>query len=183
WGTTPRRLRMRGPSASGSMSRTRSVPSVTGETQPIMRMVELFPAPLGPRNPNASPRPTSKSTASTAVNDPNRLVSPRAKMSASSGATAPDTTRALLGGQRHAHANAGEARLDGGVVGLHDAALELLEVVAGPLEVDLTRDVGQGGQDDHMVVAHLDEATVPGRRPPLAVGPLESDRGHVARPQ
>ena len=73
---------MRGPSAAGSMPSTRSTPSVTGETQPIMRMVELLPAPLGPRKPKASPRRTSKSTASTAVNDPKRLVSPRAWMSA-----------------------------------------------------------------------------------------------------
>ena len=34
----------------------RSVPPVGGETQPIMRMVEDLPAPLGPRKPNASPR-------------------------------------------------------------------------------------------------------------------------------
>src|SRR5437660_5064754 len=74
WGTTPRRLRMRGPSVAGSMSRTRSVPSVTGETQPIMRMVEVFPAPLGPRNPKASPRPTEKSMLSTAPYEPKRLV-------------------------------------------------------------------------------------------------------------
>ena len=39
----------------GSMPSTRSVPSVTGETQPIMRIVLVLPAPLGPRNPNASP--------------------------------------------------------------------------------------------------------------------------------
>ena len=29
---------------------------MTGETQPIMRMVEVFPAPFGPRKPKASPR-------------------------------------------------------------------------------------------------------------------------------
>ena len=28
-----------------------NVPSVTGETQPIMRIVEVFPAPFGPRKP------------------------------------------------------------------------------------------------------------------------------------
>ena len=31
------------------------MPAVTGETQPIMRMVEVLPAPLGPRKPKASP--------------------------------------------------------------------------------------------------------------------------------
>ena len=29
---------------------------MTGETQPIIRIVEDLPAPFGPRNPNASPR-------------------------------------------------------------------------------------------------------------------------------
>ena len=29
--------------------------SVTGDTHPIMRIVEVLPAPFGPRNPNASP--------------------------------------------------------------------------------------------------------------------------------
>ena len=52
-----------------------------GETQPIIRIVEVLPAPLGPRKPNDSPRATSKSMASTAVKSPNRLVSPRAWMS------------------------------------------------------------------------------------------------------
>jgi hypothetical protein len=54
------------------------VPSVTGETQPIIRIVEVLPAPFGPRNPNDSPGATSKSIASTAVKSPNFLVRPRA---------------------------------------------------------------------------------------------------------
>src|SRR3954471_2419803 len=58
-----------------------SVQLVTRGTQPIIRIVEVFPAPLGPRNPNDSPAATSKSTASTATNSPNLLVSPRAWMS------------------------------------------------------------------------------------------------------
>ena len=47
-----------------------------GETQPTMRMVDDFPAPLGPRKPKASPVRTSKSIPSTAVKSPNRLVRP-----------------------------------------------------------------------------------------------------------
>jgi len=43
----------------------------------IIRMVEVLPAPFGPRNPNDSPRSMSKSTPSTAMNSPNRLVRPR----------------------------------------------------------------------------------------------------------
>ena len=39
---------MRGPSRRGSSPRISSTPSVGGDTQPIMRMVELLPAPLGP---------------------------------------------------------------------------------------------------------------------------------------
>ena len=38
------------------MPRTVSVPSVIGETQPIIRIVEVLPAPFGPRKPKASPR-------------------------------------------------------------------------------------------------------------------------------
>src|SRR4051812_29032408 len=64
---------------------TVSVPLVIGETQPIIRIVEVLPAPFGPRNPNDSPRATSKSMASTAVKPPNRLVRPRAWMSEGSG--------------------------------------------------------------------------------------------------
>src|SRR5262249_54152790 len=69
----------------GSMPRMRSVPPLGGDTQPIIRIVELLPAPFGPRNPNASPRATSKSIPSTAVNPPKRLVSPRATMYGPSG--------------------------------------------------------------------------------------------------
>src|SRR5437773_684146 len=63
------------------MPMTRSTPSLIGETQPIIRIVEVLPAPLGPRNPNDSPGATSKSIASTATNSPKRLVRPRAWMS------------------------------------------------------------------------------------------------------
>jgi hypothetical protein len=56
----------------------RSVPAVTGETHATIRIVDVLPAPLGPRNPKLSPGATSKSIASTAVNSPNRFVSPRA---------------------------------------------------------------------------------------------------------
>src|ERR1700744_6142877 len=58
-------------------------PDVGGETQPSMRMVEDFPAPFGPRKPNASPRKRSKSIPSTAVKLPNRFVRPRARTSTS----------------------------------------------------------------------------------------------------
>ena len=43
------------------MPSTDSVPAVSGETEPIIFIVELLPAPFGPRNPNASPSWTSKS--------------------------------------------------------------------------------------------------------------------------
>jgi hypothetical protein len=36
----------------------------------IIRMVVVFPAPLGPRKPKSSPRDTSSVTSSTAVNEP-----------------------------------------------------------------------------------------------------------------
>ncbi len=84
-GTTPSRRRIAGPSVAGSRPRTRRWPAVGGDTAPIMRMVELLPAPLGPRNPNASPLPTRTSIPSTAVNAPNRLTSPRASMTSDTG--------------------------------------------------------------------------------------------------
>src|SRR3977135_160777 len=49
-----------------------------------MRIVDVLPAPFGPRKPKASPRDTSKSTPSTAVNSPKRLVRPRAEISGES---------------------------------------------------------------------------------------------------
>src|SRR5258706_5092456 len=54
-GTTQRRPRIDGPAGAGSLPRMRSRPAVTGETHAIIRIVELLPAPLGPRKPNASP--------------------------------------------------------------------------------------------------------------------------------
>ena len=72
---------MAGPSWPGSMPSTDRSPPVTGETQAIMRIVVVLPAPLGPRNPNTSPRCTSKSTPSTATYPPKRLVRPRAEIS------------------------------------------------------------------------------------------------------
>src|SRR5438309_19663 len=73
---------MVGPALSGSIPRMDSSPAERGETQEIIRMVELLPAPLGPRNPNASPGWTSKLTPATASNDPNLLTRSRALMSA-----------------------------------------------------------------------------------------------------
>src|SRR5215204_4966781 len=56
------------------MPNTRSSPAVTGDVQPIIRIVDDLPAPFGPRKPNASPWWTSTSMPSTAVNSPNRLT-------------------------------------------------------------------------------------------------------------
>jgi hypothetical protein len=47
-----------------------------------MRIVDDFPAPLGPRKPNTSPRATATSMPRTASNVPKRLRSPRAETSA-----------------------------------------------------------------------------------------------------
>ena len=74
---------------------------MTGDTQAIIRIVLVLPAPLGPRKPKLSPGATSKSMASTAVKTPNRLVSPRAWMSGgarSARASVPDGTQRLRPG-------------------------------------------------------------------------------------
>ncbi len=76
------------PSVAGSMPSTRSSPSETGEMQPIIRIVEVLPAPLGPRNPNASPCSTRKSMASTATKSPKRFVRRRPSMSGAGGTSA-----------------------------------------------------------------------------------------------
>ena len=60
----------------------RRCPAVGGDTAATIFIVEDLPAPLGPRNPNASPARTSTSMPSTATSSPNRLVSPRASSSA-----------------------------------------------------------------------------------------------------
>src|SRR2546423_11064490 len=92
-GTTPRRARMSAPCVTGSRPRIRSVPLDGGDTHPIMRMVDVLPAPFGPRKPNASPCWTSKSTPSTATSSSKRLTRPRACTSA--GCAAASTTRNL----------------------------------------------------------------------------------------
>src|SRR5215204_2134037 len=68
------------PSTAGSRPSTRSVPPVTGETALIIRIVDVFPAPFGPRKPKVSPRSTTKSIPSTAVNSPKRFVRPVASI-------------------------------------------------------------------------------------------------------
>src|ERR1700679_1251546 len=69
---------MREPSFDGSIPSTRSVPSLSGLMQEIIRMVDVLPAPFGPRKPKDSPLAIVKSTPSTATKSPKRLRSPRA---------------------------------------------------------------------------------------------------------
>ena len=82
-GTTPSRALIALACVRGSMPNTRSSPSVTGDAHPIIRIVDVLPAPLGPRKPNASPARTSKSMPSTAVKAANRFVRRRARTSGS----------------------------------------------------------------------------------------------------
>src|SRR5437763_9842031 len=115
-GTTPRRARMRCPSFIGSSPRMRSVPPLEGETQPIMRIVELLPAPFGPRKPNASPGSIAKSMPSTATKPAKRFVSAWASMSgtvtasdASGRSAAPQIDRRAELALRENRAAAGDA--------------------------------------------------------------------------
>jgi len=52
-------------------------------------MVVVLPEPFGPRKPKIWPRGTSKSIASTAVNVPKRLVSPRTEIAAPGSGSVP----------------------------------------------------------------------------------------------
>src|ERR1700685_3802833 len=72
------RPRICAPSVAGSIPSTRSVPPLTGLMQEIIGMVDVLPAPLGPRKPNDSPLVMVKSTPSTATKSPKRLTSPHA---------------------------------------------------------------------------------------------------------
>src|ERR1700722_9987899 len=67
------RARIFAPSVAGSIPSTRKVPPLTGLIHEIMRMVEVLPAPFGPRKPNDSPRAMVKSTPSTATKSPKRF--------------------------------------------------------------------------------------------------------------
>ena len=136
-GTTPRRARICGPSRRRVEVEDRAAcPPVIGETQPIIRIVEVLPAPFGPRKPNDSPGATSKSIASTAVNSPNRLVRPRAWMSEEvdgelGAGTAADTRVSDMG----SHGTA-EARH---VFGVNPVAINVLRAVAHAVSCRRTR--------------------------------------------
>ena len=54
----------------------------------IIRMVDVLPAPFGPRNPNDSPWAMLKSTPSTATKSPKRFTSPCASTMGASDAAA-----------------------------------------------------------------------------------------------
>src|SRR5580693_3016040 len=90
WGTSPIRERIRGPSLAGSIPNTRRVPPLSGLMHEIIRMVDVLPAPFGPRKPKDSPLAMLKSTPSTATKSPKRLTSPCAStMGAGTVAPAP----------------------------------------------------------------------------------------------
>src|SRR3984957_10919448 len=88
------------PSVAGSMPRTRRVPPLIGLIHEIIRIVDVLPAPFGPRKPNDSPLAMLKSTPSTATKSPNRFTSPCASTmgaDAAPGPGAPDSERSASG--------------------------------------------------------------------------------------
>jgi hypothetical protein len=74
WKTTPMRWRTSFWRVVGSSPSSSSVPLVGCSSVVSIRMVVVFPAPLGPRKANTSPRRTSNDTSSTAVKSPNCLT-------------------------------------------------------------------------------------------------------------
>src|ERR1700683_1160189 len=64
---------------SGPLSAVKGIPATLAEPDvgaisvPNVRTVVVFPAPLGPRNPNTSPCATENETSSKAVRSPKRL--------------------------------------------------------------------------------------------------------------
>jgi hypothetical protein len=86
---TATRLRISTPFAGVSANpATCAEPDVGASSVPSVRTVVVLPAPLGPRNPNTSPRRTSKLTSANATRSPNRLLS-RSTVSAGSGMAEP----------------------------------------------------------------------------------------------
>ena len=83
-------------------------------------------------------------------------------------------------GHLDAHVVAPQHRLDHGVVLVAQPVLELGRPGPGPLDVDLAGQLGHVGEDDHPVVAHLDEAAVHGgllQR--AAIGRVDADLADV----
>ena len=74
---TPMRNRTAPGSRATSKPATVAVPPVGVSNVHSMRTVVDLPAPFGPKNAKISPRPTSRSTPSTAVNSPNVRTSDR----------------------------------------------------------------------------------------------------------
>ena len=66
----PEALADRRPVALGIAAEDAKGPPARGRDGPIIRMVELLPAPFGPRKPKVSPRSTEKSMPSTATKSP-----------------------------------------------------------------------------------------------------------------
>src|SRR5215210_1892384 len=128
-GTTPSRSRISEPFFIGSRPRIRNVPPDGGETQPIMRIVDVLPAPFGPRKPKASPRCTSKSIASTATRSPKLLTSARACTSGSCSAASaiPATYRPHVSAQRAIASDAMRAAVAAGHPATTAAGVEILE--------------------------------------------------------
>ena len=63
-------LRAASGSAATLSPQMNTLPEDAGISPDIMRMVVLFPAPLGPRNPTTSPFPMRKDTLSIALTPP-----------------------------------------------------------------------------------------------------------------
>ena len=72
---------MLAPLVRGSSPKIRRSPLLGRETAETIFMVDVLPAPLGPKKPKLSPAATSKSMAFTARNSPKSLVNWRADTS------------------------------------------------------------------------------------------------------
>ena len=76
----PTRRRVARSAASNGRPKSDAVPSVDGKSPVNIFIVVVLPHPLEPRKPKISPRTIPKLTWSTAVNEPKRLVKPRASI-------------------------------------------------------------------------------------------------------
>src|SRR5687768_4587510 len=152
WGTTPIRALICLPSRAGSIPKIRSSPSVTGDTHPIIRIVDDLPAPFGPRNPNDSPRWTDTSMPLTAMKSPNVLTRSRASISGS--AVEDMRVATLLRGCRTDSAGFVAIACDGTT----SSAVEVKGQLRSP---GVTFEIREYRPDDLAAVHAINEAEVP----------------------
>src|SRR4029079_12508821 len=163
WGTTPHSARACFDSPGSRKPSTSSSPSSAMACAVSIFMVVDLPAPLGPRRPTHVPAGTSRSSPSTAVIGPKRLVTPRIR-------SAMSACRAMPARYRGAET---DDLADGEGVRPGLGALDGDHLDPAPLPVLGRLEPGPG---DGAVVAAVEHAAAPVHRVPARVDPAAVPR-------